>query len=228
MRKKDFSAINKFLITAVEQLESEKTLGISLVEYSKTIVDRPENYAKIANSFAGHAVHLQNNIILRELRFWCVRVLEPNGNSLFNVSRLISEYSADLVLKRRLENPDWSEESLRLANLPSQTRKFLNNVEQLSDDPALKPMKILRDEELAHLLRGVSSKRRLQPVDSDKLSYSYNDVFRIANQAVNLIREAILIYRFQDHDDAGTRAIVRSYYESYWNLLPKFSDVEDR
>ena len=228
MSKKNFPAINKFLITAVEQLESEKTLGISLVEYAKTIVDRPENYAKIANSFAGHAVHLQNNIILRELRLWCVRVLEPKGNSLLNVSRRISEYSNDLAEKLRRENPDWSEESLGLANLPSKTRKLLDNVQKLSDDPALKPMKILRDEELAHLLRGVSAERRLHLVNSDKLNYSYNDVFRIANQAVNLIREAIFIYRFQDHDDAGTRAIVRSYYESYWNLLPKFSDVEDR
>ena len=228
MNKKDFSAINKFLIKAIEQLESEKNLGISLVEYSRTIVDRPENYAKIANSFAGHAVHLQNSIILRELRLWCVRVLEPKGHSLLNVSRYISKYSTDLLEKRRTENPDWSKEKLGLEKFPIRIFEFVKNVENLSDDQALKPMKILRDEELAHLLRGVSAKTRGQTANSDQPSYSYNDVFRVADLDVNLISEAIWIYRFQVHDDAGTRKNVRSYYESYWNLLPKFSDVEDR
>jgi len=228
MKKKNFYEANKFLIKAIAQLESEKTLGISLVEYSRTIVDRPENYAKIANSFAGHAVHLQNSITLRELRFWCVRVLEPKGHSLLNVSRRISEYSTDLVEKRRIENPDWSNEMLGLEKLPVRISEFVKNVETLSNEQALKPMKILRDEELAHLLRGVSAERREQTANSDQRSYSFNDVFRLADLAVNLISEAILIYRFEAHDDAGTRKIVRSYYESYWNLLPKFSDVEDR
>ena len=227
MSKKNWSATEKFLIKAVEQLESEKPLGISLVEYSRTVVDRPENYEKIANSFAGHAVHLQNKITLRELRLWCVRVLEPNGHSLFNVSRCISNHSKDLVEKWRNEHPDWSKEELELDKLSGRISKFVKDVESLSKDHALTPMKIFRDEELAHLLRGVSD-RREKTANSEKLRYSYNDVFRVADLAINLISEAIWIYRFQAHDDDRTRKIVRSYYESYWKLLPKFSDVEDR
>jgi hypothetical protein len=227
MSEKDFLKAQKFLLKAIDQLESEKTLGIALIEYSKTIIDRPDNHAKIVDSFAGHAVRLQNYVILRELRMWCLRVLEANGHSLPNISSLILKYESKLANKRRLDNPSWSETWLESDKISLRVSDFVRNVNALTISPAIKPMRVFRNEELAHLTRGMEQNKS-KADSSISFKYSYNDVINIANCAVDLISEAIRIVKYQSPDNDGLREILRSHYESYWNLLPKFSTLEDR
>ena len=88
-------------------------------------------------------------------------------------------------------------------------------------------MRVFRNEELAHLTRGMEQNKS-KADSSISFKYSYNDVINIANCAVDLISEAIRIVKYQSPDNDGLREILRSHYESYWNLLPKFSTLEDR
>lgn len=216
---------------AIDQLDDEKTLGIALSEYARTIVDRPENYAKIANSFAGHAVHLQNNIILRELRLWCCRVWDKNGNSLTLLGRDILRYAPEITNARRKAHPDWQESELRLTELPLKIKHFSEKVAQESENPILAELKIFRDEHLAHLLLGISGATRSKTKSKAKAQadegYSYNDVLKIVDLSVDMISEAIFLWRFHVHDDAGTRKTARKYYEAYWRILPNLSEAEN-
>jgi hypothetical protein len=214
---------------ALDQLDDEKSLGIALSEFSRTIIDRPENHRKIRDSFAGHAVNLQNTVILRELRLWCCRIWEQNGNSLPVVGAHIKSYAQKIIEVRRIAHPDWPEELLQSNELGARMESFTDRIEQIKRRQVLSELRVTRDEHFAHLLRGISGARRKRQLASpENEGYTYNEVLKLADESVALIAEAIFIWRFHSHNDENTRKMLRKYYEGYWSLLPVFSDLEAR
>ena len=212
---------------AINQLDEEKSFGIALAEFSRTIVDRPENHRKIANSFSGHAVHLQNTVILREMRLWCCRIWEKNGHSLPFVSAKFIALSQKIIAARRLAHPDWPEHLLQVSMLGGRIEAFAERVEQVGRSPVLIELRVTRDEHFAHLLAGVSATRKKNPVPIEREGYTYNEVLLLVDESVALIAEAIFIWRFHTHSDENSRKILRRYYERYWELLPVFSELEE-
>lgn len=212
---------------ALDQLDDEKSFGIALSEFSRTIIDRPENHRKIKDSFAGHAINLQNTTILRELRLWCCRIWEKNGNSLPVVGARIKSSALQIIEVRRKAHPDWPEELLQSNELGVRIDAFTDRIEEIEKWAVLSELRVTRDEHFAHLLRGVSgTRRKRQLISLENEGYTYNDVLKLADESVALISEAIFIWRFHSHNDENTRKMLRKYYEGYWKLLPTFSALE--
>lgn len=216
--------IDKWVDQALDQLDTEKTYGIALSEFTRTIIDRPENHSKIANSYSGHAVDLQNRAILRELRLWCCRVWDTNGNGLPGVCRRIEGFQDKIIETRRVAHPDWSEEALGCNEVKSRVLTLSTKVQQVLDGEVLAELKVTRNEHLVHLNHGRSGARRSRPADSD--GYSYNEILDLADTTVKLISEAIFLWQFRSHSDDASRRIVRKYFERYWRLLPNFAQLE--
>ena len=167
-------------------------------------------------------------VILRELRLWCCRVWDKNGYSLPNVSKRIKSHCDAIVSARRAAHPEWPEHLLQAESLPERIQSFVDRVGVIKNRPILIELKIHRDEHFAHLLRGVSGTRRVNPVSEEREGYTYNEILGLADESVELISEAIFIWRFHSHNDDERRKVLRQHYERYWSLLPVFSELEER
>lgn len=213
---------------AVEQLDNEKRFGIALVAFSRTVVDRPENWKKIENSFAGNAVDLHRRLALRELQMWCCRVWDKQGHSLRGLAPRLKEKSAQIADAHLRAHRDCPEEDPEVTKLPASIEAFCESVEIASASRLLVELRIVRDEHFAHLLEGVSARRRSRVNDPPELGYTYNEVLDLAEQSVALISEAIFVWRFHRHrhSDSATAKLLTKYYESYWRLLPNFAELE--
>ena len=217
---------DRIIDRALDQLDDEKSFGIALISFAKTIVDRPENWNKIKDSFAGHAADLQIRVVLRELRLWCSRIWESNGDSLPIVARRIVNKAEAIYAARKAAHPDWPEDFLGEPSLNASIRDFCREVAETANSEIVKKLRVTRDENFAHLLRGLSGARRLVGDRFDPDSYSWNEVLQLAKRTVQLISQVNLIWRFHSHDDDGTFRVYTKYCEKYWDLLPNFSDAE--
>jgi hypothetical protein len=211
---------------AVEQLDDEKHLGISLVAFSRTLVDRPDNWKKVVNSYAGHAADLHKTLVLRELQMWCCRVWDKTGHSLPVLAPRMKEKTDQIMMARQAAHPDWSDKQLGVSELPAQIGSFLQSIVSISDESIVSELRVLRNEHFAHLTKRPIKKRKLLESDG-KSGYSYNEVIELAERSIVLISEAILIWRFHSHADSATSRLLTKYYETYWRLLPNFSELEE-
>lgn len=211
---------------ALDQLDTERNAGLSLLAFSRTVVDRPENYAKIANSYAGHAADLQIYCVLREIRLWTCRIWERNGNSLPRLREMLDGQSDRILNARRKAHPDWSSDPLEEKTLPTVLSDWCARIRELSDGSLIKKLRVVRDEHFAHLLEGKAGVRKTTPVELIEEGYSYNDVFELVDESCRLIAEAIRIWRFHVLDHDGRYKILLEYYEAYWEFFPNLSELE--
>ncbi len=218
---------DEWIDRAIAQLDDEKSFGIMLSEFSRTVIDRPDTHIKIANSYAGHAAQLQITCVLRELRLWCCRIWDSNGHSLRQLAPRLVSAKGNIVLARRRAYPDWPEEQLGCEMLPNRITEFKNSVESISNSSLIAELKLSRDEHFAHLTKGVSGiRRQLSQTGAGSNGYSYNEVLELVDRSVSLIAEAISIWRFEVHSDEDSARIFRSYSEQYWSVMPNFSEIE--
>jgi hypothetical protein len=212
---------------ALEQMDSEKSLGIQLVEFSKTIIDRPDTYAKIANSYSGHAADLQIRCVLKELELWCNRLWDKQGRSLPKLAEEIGRKTAELVDSRKRAHPDWPIEMLQLEELPAIISAYEEKIKCLAETDLIQRLRLRRDEHHAHLLNEISALSRQRSKLGLENGYSYGEVLNLAEKSIELISEAIFIWRFHKHDDIQTAKQLSKIYERYWNYIPNLSEIEN-
>ncbi len=217
---------DKTINPALEQLDNEKMLGIALLAWSNTIVDRPDNDSKIVDSYSGHALHLPITISLREIRLWCCRVWERNGNSLPVIASAISERESQIAHWRRVAHPDWPESVLGLDALGERICSFREKVEQIEHGTLIKKLRVARDEHFAHLLAGKAASRKKLTAAEVGESYSWSEVQQLVRLSLDLIAEAILIWRFHSHDVARFVQSFQGYCENFWQVLPTLKEAE--
>lgn len=205
---------------ALEQLDSEGNSGIALLAFCRTVVDRPENYAKIADSYAGHAADLQIHCALREIRLWACRVWERNGNSLPRLGEMLDGQSERILNARLKAHPDWPSDFLEEEALPTVLSDWCARIKELSDGSLIKKLRVVRDEHYAHLLKGKAGIRKTTPTELIDEGYSYNDVFELVDESCRLIAEGIRIWRFHVLDFDGSYKIFLKYCEAYWDFFP--------
>lgn len=151
---------DKWIDRAISQLDDEKSFGIMLSEFSRTVIDRPDTFAKIDDSYAGHAARLQITCVLRELRLWCCRIWDSNGHSLRQLAPRLVRSEKEIVAARLRAHPDWPDEQLGCGTLPAKIEAFATTVKETSELPLIRELKLTRDEHFAHLAQGVSGIRR--------------------------------------------------------------------
>ena len=213
---------------ALDQLDDERSSGLALLAFCRTVVDRPENYAKIADSFSGHAADLQIRCVLREIRLWSCRVWERNGNSLPCVCAMLDGKTDDILGARRKAHPDWPHEQLELGTLHLVMSKWNARISAISNDPLLRNLRVVRDEHFAHLLEGRSGARKVTPAALITEGYSYNEVFALVDESCRLIAEAIRFWRFHVLDHDGTYKMLSRCYEDYWEFFPNLAELESQ
>ncbi len=217
--------IDDWLDQALDQLIDECDIGAALFAFSKTIVDRPENFAKIADSYSGHAVHLQNRCVLNELQLWCCRIWEKNGNSLPNFAERIRGKGHEIATVRKRVHPDWPENQLELDIVVEQVESFCDEVEQAATDDFVVRLKVRRDEQFAHILRRAGARKKLEAMGVEE-GYSLNEVFLHSESALRLIAEARRLLWFEVCNPVDRMKMLAKHYEAYWKYLPNLSEVE--
>lgn len=218
----------KRLNPALEQLDDEKSLGIALLALSRTVIDRPELYKKIEDSYSGHALDLMIKVSLREIRMWCCRVWEKNGNSLPIVASLLSQKQLEISEWRKGAHPDWPETFLGLDKLPQNISEFCNQVTSISDGDLIKKLRITRDEHFAHLLAGKAGSRKFLDTQAIEQGYSWSEVQELVSISLGPISQAILIWRFHSHDVERSISVYQRYCENFGEVLPNLSDAEQK
>lgn len=215
-----------FLDRAIDQLDEEKSVGVALLAFAKTIIDRPENTDKYSNSYAGHAAQLQINCTLNELQLWCSRIWDKTGHSLPMVAKKLRPRAGDIRCARLQAHPDWPHSALGLDNLDKDVAAWCSEIDTTLDSSLVLRLRERRNETFAHLLRGVSADRRHREQRGLEEGYTWNEVLPHVERTSELISRLTLIWQFKSHDISETEEIYRKYCEGYWEMLPTFSEVE--
>lgn len=217
---------DEFVDRAIEQINDEFMLGIALLAFSRTVIDRPENWDKIKDAYSGNAIDLMIKMTLRELRLWCVRLLEPNGHSLVQVASRLPQLREKIVAARFAANPKWSDDQLEVDVLSDQIEDFCLKVKQLSESLVATELRIVRDEHFAHLLKGISAFRKRKTTRSDD-GYTWSEVTDLMMQLLESCAQLKRIWFFHVHSVESSVSSYQRYCEGFWKLLPNLKNAEE-
>lgn len=221
------------LDNALDQLDDERTLGIALLAFARTVIDRPENNRKIDGSYSGHAMALLTHLALRELRMWCSRVWEipMKGNpvhSLPMVAKSLQGRHLEIFNARLRAHPDWPRHFLGEDTLEPSLAAFVISVEDMKNSNLLNQLRLVRHEHFAHLVKGRSRFRSKLDTSMIESSYTWNDVLNLTERSIALIADATLIWKFHSHDSHATLDKLSKYYENFWRYMPNLSEMEEQ
>lgn len=210
----------------VDQLDDQATFGIALAEFTKTTLVEAGNRSKFEDTYSGHAFELQHMCVRRELRLWCARIWDKNGHGLPRLADLIRTRGPEIGAARRVAHPDWSDKLLGLPTLEADIAQVCSKVTEIANSDLISRLKLVRDEQDAHLLAGNSGQRRKFFKSRDDEGYAYNELLELEATTTELIAAFVLIWRFTSHLVENTRRIHAKYYRSYWNLTPNYGELE--
>ncbi len=218
---------NPWIDLAIEKHDDQAAIGGELLAFARTIIDRPENYQKIVNSDAGRAVFIQCSAVLNELILWTVRMWEDNGYSLPRFASSIASKVDEIVRGRNLAHPDWPEAQLQLSLVATEVSQFCDEVASLKGSDTVARLKAWRDENLGHILKAgqAPAGKRLRKLGISE-DFSWNEVTALVVRSLELLSKGRLIFWFQSVNYLQQSISLQKHCESYWRLLPNFSDLE--
>jgi hypothetical protein len=218
--------LDKWIDPALKQLEKEQRFGLALIEFARSVADKTEVWDKLQDSDAGHAADIQIKVMIRELQLWCCRIWDKKGNSLRQVARRIFEKEAEIVIARRKAHSDWTDEQLGLTMLHQKIAMLKLEIERVFNSEIVLKLRVTRNEQLAHLLEGISGDRRTHFPNDTYDGYSLNEVLTLADETISLLSAVAKLWSFTSYTAPGTAILYRLRYEAYWRFLPKFSELE--
>jgi len=219
--------MDAWLDEALHAIDDQAELGICYFAFAKTIIDRPENDEKISNSYSGHAVHIQNIAVLRELQLWCCKNWEKNGFSIPQFGAKIRGRASDIEAHRRSAHPDWDDRWLGIGKVEGEIEGFCAKIVEIAESDLIARLRVRRDEQFAHILGdGKAGSRKLLKIMNVAEGYTLSEIMSLCGATFELISQAKLLLWFHSHDFLNTAEMMGKHYERYWRLLPKLSVLE--
>ena len=224
----DFS-IDPFLESAIKRIEGEAKVGAALLGISKSILDNPEVYTKISDSYSGLAVDVQIDAVFDQLQLWVSRAWEENGYSLPRFGMSLQRDLLDIAHVRCLAHPNWTNKDLGVKELPSKVTRFVNKVTDIATSSICARLKVRRDEVFAHSLPigKAGSRKRLRELNISHDGYSWNELISLCDQTLELFSEALLLVKFSSHDFESSAKNWEEHGKLFWRLLPKLAELEE-
>jgi len=222
MREKSLESVD----VVCERLAKQRDAAIQYTVFLRDVT-KPERWYKYGNSLSGHMINLQIVAVENALVLWASRVWDESRDAQ-SIPKAFLAVSQNIRKIIRRRSKDWD------AQLQEEwTRKqFLSyrelNTEylRLAESPVRNVVRVLRSENLAHLLAFSDDRRRLFPEGFDQHGVIRNDLFDFVESCIRLIDRIELFRVGHSRNFDESAAVFQSYCDAYWGAVPVFREVE--
>ncbi|MCE8516123.1 hypothetical protein KBY31_05300 [Ruegeria pomeroyi] len=195
--------------------------------FIKYLTTHPELNDKYTDSFTGHLVKLQIDSVISSSIMLVCSLWDRNGHSLPEFAKAVSDKADSIKRQRKKWRSEWTDEMLGLLEVDKRLAEFIDKVTTLANSQEISAIRVHRDEEIAHPLKGRSGQRRkYEKAHGIYEPAKYDDLINLLEKSSELVSDAISIWHFEVISHADISDWFQRYSETYWTKLPTFSEIE--
>ncbi|WP_299826701.1 hypothetical protein [uncultured Roseobacter sp.] len=210
----------------VDELDQAYNSSLYDIGFLSATIGNP-NVKKIDQSFSGHALDVAIRAVVAKVVLYVARCWENNGSSVLRAAKLLKGWGERIETERREEHPDWSDESLEIGQVEAKIEKLHFEAHAFIERADYKYLRVHRDEELAHHLRGKSaSRRKLEETGVAIDPATYDQVVELAQLTAEFFSRILQIWRFTIKHPENWIDNSKDHTELFWEILPDLAEQE--
>ncbi len=213
---------------ACGKLSRQVSPATQYLAYLEYLSDNDDAWVKYKDSISGNIIKMNIMTAENALVLFCSRMFDSLNNavSLVNQAKFIRQNQNELDRRR---SEDWDalayDDEWQALN-EQRKQDLLKTVEKLAGSEALKVLKVMRHENLAHLIIESRDRKKNPGIDFDNHDLTRKRFFEFARDTIQSI-ERVELYRIgRDPQFDEMHRTFTGYSELFWNALPVFRDVE--